>query len=265
VAAAQRQRRLAQRQVAFVAAVSHELRTPVSVICSAGENLADGVVREIEQVRRYGGVVRDEGRRLGEMVERVLEFAGADARRNGYRFEPLAVADVVREALAARAALVREAGVEVETHVAEDLVVRADRTALRRALVNLIENGVKYRGDGRWLGIRAATAGTLKGRRLLLTVEDHGLGIAQDELRSLFEPFYRGREAEARQIKGSGLGLALVQGIAKAHGGRVEVHSTPGQGSAFTLNLPAPTEADREEEEPMAELEGGDGSTDPPR
>jgi signal transduction histidine kinase len=247
--AARRARRLAERQMEFVAAVSHELRTPVSVICSAGENLADGVVEGPEGVARYGALVRDEGRRLGRLIEQVLDFAGTYTGRRPNRRDPVAADALVDEALATAEPVVHEAGFEVDRDVAPDApVVAGDPAALARALRNLVENAVKYGGDDRKLWVRARRA-ELRGRaRLRLEVEDHGLGIPAAEQKHLFEPFWRGSFAAARQIRGSGLGLALVRSIARAHGGEVTVESEAGKGSVFTLDLPAA--------EPAADLSG---------
>jgi signal transduction histidine kinase len=239
VVSAQRARRLADRQLEFVAGVSHELRTPVAVICSAGENLADGVVEDRDTVRQYGRVVRDEGRRLAEMVEQVLDFAGTYSGRRNYRFEDVDVAALVEESLGALGQAAREAAVEVETRVEPGLpALRADRGALRRALVNLLQNAVKFGGEGRWVGLRAES-GAAGRREVRITVEDRGIGIPLSEQRRLFEPFFRGEEALSRQIRGSGLGLSLVKRIVDAHGGAMVVATSPGRGSAFTLVLPA--------------------------
>jgi two-component system, OmpR family, sensor histidine kinase SenX3 len=238
VVSSQRARRLAERQMEFVAAVSHELRTPVSVICSTAENLADGVVSDPTQVRVYGGVLRDEGRRLGQMVEQVLEFAGTMHRGARPHLEELAVGSVVDGALEAFAGPLESAGFTVVKDLPGDLpAVRGDALALRRALQNLIENVLKYGAGGRWLGLRAAAGDG--GREVHVTVEDHGQGIAASDLPRLFEPFVRGDAARAAQARGFGLGLALVRRVAEDHGGSVAVDSVPGRGSAFTLRLPA--------------------------
>ena len=219
--------------------MSHELRTPLTVICSAGENLADGVVEDRDTVREYGRVVRDEGRRLAEMVEQVLDFAGTYSGRRNYRFEDVDVGTLVEESLGALGETAREAAVEIETRVEPGLpALRADRGALRRALVNLLQNAVKFGGEGRWVGLRAEGGATGR-REVRITVEDRGLGIPLSEQRRLFEPFFRGEEALSRQIRGSGLGLSLVKRIVDAHGGALVVATSPGRGSAFTLILPA--------------------------
>ena len=247
VVSAQRARRLADRQLEFVAGVSHELRTPVTVICSAGENLADGVVSEPDSVRQYGRVVRDEGRRLAEMVEQVLDFAGTYSGRRAWGFRAASVPEVLEECLAAAAGAVRDSGTRVHAEVAPGLPpVRADRAALGRALQNLVQNAIKYGGDGRFLGVRAEGS-TLAGRPAVrITVEDRGLGIAAAEVAQVFEPFFRGEEAVVRQIRGTGLGLSLVRRIAEAHGGTVTVTSEPGRGSAFALTIPALSPQDAE-------------------
>ncbi|MEW6323608.1 MAG: HAMP domain-containing sensor histidine kinase [Acidobacteriota bacterium] len=240
VVSARRAGQLAAQQVEFVAAVSHELRTPVSVIGAAAGNLADGIVGDPARVRTYGATIQAEARRLGETVERVLQLAGIMAGRRTAP-ETLAVSSLVDDALAACRAEIDGAGVAVERAVPADLPpIAGDGAALRSALQNLVSNAIKYGGEARWLRVSArADAPGGRARTVEIAVEDHGIGIAADDKRHIFEPFYRGKEAVARQIQGSGLGLNLVHRIAQAHGGSVAVVSEPGRGSTFTLRLPA--------------------------
>jgi len=241
IRSAQRARRMANRQLEFVATVSHELRTPLAVICSAGENLADGIVSDSATVREYGGVVRDEGRRLARMVERVLDFAGSYSGRRLLHLERTELQPFLDECAAAAAPALAEAGLVLERSDAEGLPdVNADRGALRRVIVNLVENAAKHGGEGGLVRLQVETSRSAPGAPVVqISVSDRGPGIPKDELASVFEPFFRGREAVRRQVPGSGLGLCLVDRIVRSHGGRVSVRSAPGAGSTFTVTLPA--------------------------
>jgi len=232
-----RAQRLARQQMEFVAGVSHELRTPVAVIRSAAENLSHGVVGSGDRVKQYGQAIETEARRLGDMVERVLQYAGIASGIGLASRVPLAPTDIIDSAV--DAAVQATGSAQIERSVAAGLPsVLGDPAALRSAVENLIANAVKYGGGDRWVGIRAERGDSKRRPEVLITVEDHGPGIPSEELPHIFGTFYRGRHAVARQIQGSGLGLALVQQIVSAHGGRVTVATKPGAGSAFTIHLP---------------------------
>ncbi len=235
----QRARLLARQQLELVAGITHELNTPLAAIRSAGQNLADGVVAEGGQVRRYGALIEREGARLSGMVGKALELAGIQSGHRAYRPEAVAVPDVVAEALEDGRFLFAEHQIEVDSRITPGLpAVWADREALRMALVNLLDNAVKYAGSGRFIAVRAALE--RGGRQVSLTVEDRGPGIRAEDRRHLFEPFYRGREVAAAGVPGSGLGLSLVRRIAESQRGTVSFAAGPGgKGSAFTLHLPA--------------------------
>jgi signal transduction histidine kinase len=240
VLSSRRAQRLASQQMEFVAGVSHEFRTPLAVICSAGENLADGVIGNGEQIKRYGGLIRDEGRRLTEMVEQVLEFAGTHSQRIAYELRPTDPNRVIEDALAASRMQLVEGGFEIEKKVAAVMPqVNADAPALSRAIQNLLSNAMKYSGESRWLGLSAESVKTARGEEVQIKVTDRGIGIPPTDLPRIFEPFYRGREIVAAQIHGNGLGLSLVHNIIEAHGGRMSVASKIRQGATFTLHLPA--------------------------
>jgi signal transduction histidine kinase len=224
----------------FVAAVSHELRTPLAVIRSAAQNLSAGVVHEAGQARRYGELIETEGRRLTEMVEQVLEYAGLEAHRRPALAHLVDADRVVSETVSSCSALFDAEGFDVAVTVAPHLpVVAADEGALRRAITNLLMNALKHAASGRSVAVdvRAAASATAPG--VEIAVSDRGPGIPSEDLGHIFEPFYRGRRATEQQIHGNGLGLSLVKRIADAHGGRVTVKSAPGAGATFTLHLPA--------------------------
>ena len=236
---ARRAQALARQQMEFVAAVSHELRTPVAVIHSAAGNLADGVVGDPPKVKRYGATIQTEARRLGETVERVLQLAGLGSGRP-LPMSPLSAAEVVHDAVQHTALDAERAGVTVELEIASELPsLVGDGPSLQSAVRNLVGNAVKYAGTDRWVRVRVSPGGTPSQREVHIAVDDHGPGLDADEQRQVFEPFFRGRDAVANQIQGSGLGLSLVRRIVDAHGGRVELESAPGRGSTFTICLPA--------------------------
>jgi signal transduction histidine kinase len=231
--------RLAQQQMEFVAGVSHELRTPVAVIRSASENLASGVVSG-ERVKRYGQMLEAEARRLSEMVERVLQYAGIESGLGLGARVPLAPTEVIESAIESALPLVGPGDVQVHRDIQPDLPpVLGDAAALRSAVQNLVANAVKYGGRDRYVGIRAQHVRERRRSEVRITVTDHGGGIPAAELPHIFEPFYRGADALERQIHGNGLGLSLVRRIVSAHGGHVSVTTRPGAGSAFTIALPA--------------------------
>jgi signal transduction histidine kinase len=236
VLSTRRAQRLARQQMEFVAAVSHELRTPLAVIRSAADNLADGVVRDDDQVKQYGELVRSEGRRLTAMVEQILELAGIQSGQRGFELRAVPIAPLLDDILSSSSSLIERAGIVVEQAIPADLPpVLGDEASLRRVFQNLVDNAIKYGAGGGWIGISAAAAGS----SVRIAVADRGMGIPPAEQARIFEPFYRAGEAIAAQIQGAGLGLSLVERTVQAHGGSVSVASAPGAGSQFIVQLPA--------------------------
>jgi signal transduction histidine kinase len=240
---ARRAQRLARLQIDFVAGISHELRTPLAVICSAGDNLAEGVTGDSSySTRKYGELIRSEGRKLTGMMEQILQFAAARRGRRNSKLYPENINDIVQGALKQTQPMIEEAGFSVEKNLSSGLPrVRVDAAALSRTIQNLIQNALKYSGDGRWLAIHTFQTDTKRGAEVLLTVEDRGMGIGSEDLPHIFEPFYRGSAAAAAQIHGTGLGLFIVRETLASMGGRIDAKSFPGKGSSFTIHLPALT------------------------
>ncbi len=237
---------LARREMEFVAGISHEFRTPLASIQSAGFNLSSGVVRKSSRVREYGTLVQNEARRLTDLVEQVMGYAGIQSGAKRYEPVPTDAAAIVQRALAEYGSSLREGGWQVERNVEDNLpLVLAEASSVESAVKNLFANAIKYGGAGRWLGV-AATSGPNGGRKeVRITVEDHGPGIDPADLAHIFEPFYRGQEVLASTVPGAGLGLSIVKRHIEAQGGRVSVESTKGKGTRFTIHLPAVPELER--------------------
>jgi signal transduction histidine kinase len=237
---------LAKLQMDFVAGVSHELRTPLSVICSAADNIADGVVEGKSELARYGSILRNQARQITELVDQVLLFASIkDRKTRGYVLRPLPVAQLIATVLENTSELLQEAEIVLDRDIEPQLPeIMGDMSALAQCLQNLVVNAVKYSGDQRWIGIRAFVHENGKGvREIQINVQDHGIGIAGSEVQRIFDPFYRSPSVSAAQIHGTGLGLTLARNIAEAMGGRLSVSSELGHGSIFSLHLPVAQES----------------------
>jgi signal transduction histidine kinase len=248
--ATRRARSLARQQMEFVAGVSHELRTPLTVIQSTSYNLSKGMIQDPQRVRKYGMVIQGEARRLINQVERMLSFAGIQSGRKLYDFRSLDVKEIVERALNEYAPAFEEDGWSVEKDFDEELPrVLGDAQSLESAVKNLLENALKYAAQGKWLRVGARAGRSKKGAEIQITVADHGPGIAPSDLPHIFNPFYRGQGVLTSSTGGAGLGLNLVERHLRAHHGHVTVKSSPNDGTAFTLHLPAlePSESAHEE------------------
>jgi len=252
---------LARLQMEFVASVSHELRTPLAVISSAADNIADGLVKEKDDVKKYGAAIQSQSRQMTELVDQILLFSAMKDRENHVAFCILDVSEILRSVVQQTSELVSAAGFHIELEIAPGLLsVKGDASALARCLQNMIVNAVKYSGKSRWVGVKAFPGGSqLRGRReIQIAVRDKGIGIAKPELPHVFEPFYRSPAVVAEQIHGTGLGLSVSKNIAEAMGGHLSVASELGAGSVFTLHLPMAVGA----ESPMPAEIRAEGSTE---
>ncbi|SDF60366.1 sensor histidine kinase [Terriglobus roseus] len=238
VLSAHRMQRSAEQRMQFVAAVSHELRTPVSSISMLSRNQADGLVTGADKVTQYGELIHQQSRRLSEMIEQTLQYAGIHSNLGTKTRTPVNIANIISTALSAHYDELTRAQFQVEQNIPNNLpTIQGDVNLLRIAIDNLLSNAIKYAASGQWIDIRAEYS--TSNRAILVHISDHGPGIESIDREHLFEPFYRGHAATETNIPGSGIGLSLVRSAAEAHDGSVTVESTPGQGSTFTLRIPA--------------------------
>ena len=230
---------LARMKSDFVSNVSHELRTPLSLIQLYAETLELGRISTQEKKEEYYRTIRKESERLGKLISNILDFSRIEAGRKEYDLRETDIAELVRNTLDTYRYQIEKNGFEFETSIEPNIPrMRLDREAIARALLNLVNNALKYSDDQKFLKVNLyRTNGTVK-----LEVVDRGIGIARRDQTKIFEKFYRTGDPLVHNTKGSGLGLSLVKHITHAHGGQVEVESTPGKGSKFTLSLPLTAE-----------------------
>jgi signal transduction histidine kinase len=226
---------LARLKSDFVANVSHELRTPLSLIRLYAETLEMGRLTNPDKPQQYYRIIREESERLTALINNILDFSRIEAGRKEYDFRETDLPRLVRETLDAYRYQIEQNGFTFQEQIEDGLpVVRVDREAIARSLLNLINNAVKYSPQEKFLSVRLFRAGD----EIKLEVADHGMGIPIQEQSKIFEKFYRVGDPLVHNTKGSGLGLSLVRHIVQAHGGNVSVESAPGKGSTFTIVLP---------------------------
>lgn len=226
---------LARLKSDFVSNVSHELRTPLALIRLYAETLELGRITTTEKKHEYYSIIRKESERLTALINNILDFSRIEAGRKEYDFRETDIAELVRNTLDSYRFQIEQQGFVLEERIEPGIPkVRVDREAIARALVNLVNNALKYSDSEKFLGVKLYREQSV----LKLEVTDRGIGIERHEQARIFEKFYRTCDPLVHNTKGSGLGLSLVRHITHAHGGEVEVESTPGRGSKFTLLLP---------------------------
>lgn len=237
--ALRRQHALNRAKSNFVSSVSHELRAPLGSIRLLAEGLERGTAGDEAKRREYFRLIGQETRRLGALVENVLDFSRIDQGRKRYEFEPADLRAMVEGTLRIFEPLAAARGVRVGVEwpgegASTEAVV--DGRALQQALLNLLDNALKHSPAGAVIGVRLASEDA--GARYALSVTDDGPGIPAEEQQRVFEPFYRRGSELRRETQGVGIGLAIVRHVIEGHGGRVDLESEPGRGARFTLRIP---------------------------
>jgi len=222
----------------FLAAMSHELRTPLTSILGLSEALQSEYFGSLNE-RQLKGIQTIErgGRRLNELISKVLDYTRIQAGRLALQKDLYNLNELCRSSLQAVKSFAAEKNHQVEyVGVPENIQIKVDKHRIQQALINLLDNAIKFSPpDGQ---IRLAAAILEPGDWFQISVSDNGIGIRPDDTASIFDPFIQADSRLSREYNGSGLGLALVKSIVELHGGRVEVHSQLGQGSTFVVTLP---------------------------
>jgi len=219
----------------FVSSVSHELKTPLTAIRMFAEALVLHRPRAEAEKTVYLQTIVNESERLSRLINNVLDFSKIEQGTRTYRKEPIMLADIVTKAAQTMTYPLEQEGFQLSLSVEEAVPeIQGDKDALEQALLNLLHNAVKYSGKSRNVELRLL----LRAGWAAIEVEDHGLGIGPEEKEKICNKYYRGGAAIDNRISGAGLGLSIVSHIVKAHGGRLEIESTVGKGSIFSIILP---------------------------
>ncbi len=232
-----RLRRLETVRRDFVANVSHELKTPVTSIKGFLETLLGGALEEPENARRFVEIASRQADRLGAIIEDLLVLSRIDQETGqpGIEKSPTLLASVIDGAVDVCRNKADQKKIRLDATCTAGLSAPVNAALVEQAVVNLIDNAIKYSDAGDVVEIR----GSSSGGSVSITVRDHGPGIDAEHLPRLFERFYRVDKARSRSLGGTGLGLAIVKHIVQTQGGTVDVESTPGHGSTFSLRFPA--------------------------
>lgn len=217
----------------FTADASHELRTPLAIIRGEAD-VALSQEREPGEYRETLAIIQDEAQRLSGIVEDMLALARADAGQRRLKLEEFYFNDLIEECVRSARALALNKNISLNFEPSGDIPFRGDEGLLRRMILNLLDNAIKYTPNGGTVSIKFWRDND----QVKLRVADNGIGISADAAARVFERFYRADKARSRSDGGSGLGLPIVKWIAEAHHGSISLESEPERGSSFTVTLP---------------------------
>ena len=231
-------RRLERVRQDFVANVSHEFKTPLTAIQGFAETLLTGALEDEKNNRRFLEIIRDHAVRLGRLTDDLLKLARIEAGKLELEFHRVDIADIIESCATTTLMRASRRNLSLDVSFPPALpAVRGDSSLLREVLQNLLDNAVQYTQPGGKITL-SANAGDSEA---IVTVADTGIGIPQAEKERIFERFYRVDAARSREVGGTGLGLSIAKHIVEAHGGRIWVDSSVGQGSQFHFSIPLAT------------------------
>lgn len=219
----------------LIANVSHELKTPVTTISGYAEMLAEGEVHSLEEAREFAAIILRNARRLMAILHDLIQLSWMEAaEEKGIERVPVSLPQLIEEVLEDLKIQQERQGVTVHSQLSGELRFPLNPTMIHHALLNLVDNAIKYTPRGKKVWIRAQ----VKGNELLLEVEDQGPGIPREHLPRIFERFYRVDPSRSRALGGTGLGLAIVKHAVLAHRGTIEVESEVGSGTRMVIRIP---------------------------
>jgi two-component system phosphate regulon sensor histidine kinase PhoR len=232
-----RMRRLEDVRRDFVANVSHELRTPITSIKGFAETLLEGAFKEPEKAERFLQIIAKHADRLNAIVEDLLSLSSLEegSQKRKITFENASIRPVLDSVISMSTIKAEDKEITLELDCDEGLEARINTVLLEQAILNLVDNAIKYSESKSTIRIEARPSDEM----IRIAVRDSGCGIAKKHQNRIFERFYVVDKSRSRKLGGTGLGLAIVKHIAEVHGGHVTLESSPGQGCTFTVHLPA--------------------------
>jgi signal transduction histidine kinase len=227
--------RLNKLKSEFISNVSHELKSPLTSIRMMTEMLHHNRVQTEARKSAYYSAMLEESEHLSHLIDNILDFSRMDDDRKKYDFADLDLDELLCKFLESTRQRLQEPGFEIRYNPPDQVpVIKADKNAILQVFYNLVDNAIKFSGTSRQIDISLFS----RDDELLFCVKDYGIGISGKEQEKIFDRFYRGEEPQRLGIKGSGIGLTIVQKIIETHKGRLTLKSKPGEGSTFCMHLP---------------------------
>ena len=234
-----RQKKLSEMKNDFINNMTHEFKTPISTISLASQMLTDPSVNKSPALLNHvSGVIADETKRLRFQVEKVLQMSMFDRQKTNLKLSDIPVNELVTNVVNTFTLKVEKAGGKIETSLeAEDDICMIDEMHFTNVIFNLLDNAYKYARENVPLELQISTR-NIHNNKLEIRIKDNGIGIKHDDLKKIFEKFYRVPTGNLHNVKGFGLGLSYVMKIVKDHGGDIKAESDLGQGTTFVITMP---------------------------
>ena len=229
-----RELQLTKMKSDFIASVSHEFKSPLTAIRQITEMLQSGRVPS-EKTDKYYSVMLQQGARLTHLIDNILDFSSIEQGKKTYVFEDTNIVSLIQKTVNRYQQRIQDKGFKINMNILTDLPkVKLDEKTIEQVIINLLDNAVKYSGNSRMIDISCEISNGF----ILTSVRDFGIGISKEDQLKIFDRFYRASNKQTHNLKGSGIGLTLAKEIIAAHGGKVQVSSTPDEGSTFYFYIP---------------------------
>lgn len=230
-----KQKRLSEIKNDFINNMTHEFKTPISTIqLSSDVLMEEGISNEPERLKTYAKIISDENKRLKRQVDKVLQLASLNSSETVLERKDIDLHELVAKSMKSFEPLLATNNGKITTTLdAKNSIVTGDEMHLGNVVHNLIDNGIKYSKESAVINIRTRN----QGRKLIIEVQDHGIGIDPKNHKQVFEKFYRVPTGDIHNVKGFGLGLFYVKSIVESHNGKISMNSKPGEGTTFTIEL----------------------------